>query len=54
MGAIDEDEEEEENWREREQSLEFAVLEAATDERRVKYANFCMRSSSRNRDFVNK
>lgn len=33
---------EEENWRERKVSLEFAVLEAATVER-AKNANFCMK-----------
>jgi hypothetical protein len=42
MGAMLD--EEEENWREKEESLEFAVLEATTDVERVKhsYANFCM------------
>jgi hypothetical protein len=33
---------EEENWRDRDESLEFAVLEAATVERARK-ANFCMK-----------
>jgi len=40
MGAMVE--EEEDNWRANEESLEFAVLEAVRDVRRVKEASFCM------------
>ena len=34
---------EEENWRDNEESLEFAVLEAVRDVGRTKEASFCMR-----------
>jgi hypothetical protein len=34
---------EDENWRDKEESLEFAVLEAATDVERAKKASFCIR-----------
>jgi hypothetical protein len=37
---------EEENWRDRDESLGFAVLEATTVERARK-ANFCMRKKER-------
>lgn len=41
MGAIVDGEEE--NWRDNEESLEFAVLEAVRDVDRAKEASFCMR-----------
>jgi len=41
IGAIVE--EDEENWRDKEESLELAVLEAVTEIDRVKEASFCMR-----------
>ena len=45
MGAIVELDEE--NWRDREDSLEFAVLEAATDFERARNVRLCMNISMR-------
>jgi hypothetical protein len=44
MGAMVE--EVEENWRAREDSLEFAVLEAAMEVARVRNENLCMRKGA--------
>jgi hypothetical protein len=44
---------EDENWRDNEESLELAVLEAVTDVERAKTASFCMREDLGGRRGVN-